>query len=411
MFALTYGDHFYTTSIAESNNAVAQDGYHFEGTACYVYDSQQPGTVPFFRLLNNSDGDHFYTASPAERDNAVAQDGYHFEGTACYVYDSQQPGTVPFFRLLKDPPSQLDESEFMGPGLRIVSPNGTCWATLNSTPDYFYVYRGRYPDNSGGVIWSLPTPVVGGGGTTDGTYPALFLVMQSDGNLVLYSGGPKNVAVWASNTVRNEAPHRYTASLLDSGQVALTNRALSAIPYWTSQVDPVVDFEIASIEYHLDQAQITAVDDEAAWTEELNNDTGIQQSISYTHTATTTNTSGWQDSLAIHVGVSTTFEVQVPVAGAKVTLSADVTTTFTWNGSTSYTTTDTVTEPIIEAPHTDYVVQGIFIHTTLSVPYTMYGNFVYKSGHKATGTIDGIYTGVNAHDLHVDVTDHPSVAG
>ena len=311
------GDHFYTASIAESNNAVAQDGYHFEGTACYVYDSQQPGTVPFFRLLDDSDGDHFYTASIAESNNAVAQDGYHFEGTACYVYDSQQPGTAPFFRLLKDPPSLLDESESMGPGKHIVSPNGTCWATLNSSPDYFYVYRGRYPDESGGVIWSLPTPVVGGGGTTDGTYPALFLVMQSDGNLVLYSGGPKNAAVWASNTVRNEAPHRYTASLLDSGQVALTNQALSAVPYWTSQADPVADFEIASIEYHLDQAQITAVDDVAAWTEELNNDTGIQQSITYTHTAQVTNTSGWQDRVAIHVGVSSSFKCKIPVAAAR----------------------------------------------------------------------------------------------
>ena len=90
-------DHFYTTSAAERDTADANDGYHFEEIACYVYDSQQPGTVPLYRLYNGSD--HFYTTSAAERDTADANDGYHFEEIACYVYDSQQPGTVPLYRL------------------------------------------------------------------------------------------------------------------------------------------------------------------------------------------------------------------------------------------------------------------------------------------------------------------------
>jgi Common central domain of tyrosinase/Repeat of unknown function (DUF5648) len=46
-------------------------------------------------------GDHFYTTSAAERDNAVASFGYTSEGTACYVFDNQQPGTTPLYRLLK----------------------------------------------------------------------------------------------------------------------------------------------------------------------------------------------------------------------------------------------------------------------------------------------------------------------
>ena len=93
-------DHFYTTSAAERDTADANDGYHFEEIACYVYDSQQPGTVPLYRLYNGSD--HFYTTSAAERDTADANDGYHFEEIACYVYDSQQPGTVPLYRLYND---------------------------------------------------------------------------------------------------------------------------------------------------------------------------------------------------------------------------------------------------------------------------------------------------------------------
>jgi hypothetical protein len=46
-------------------------------------------------------GNHFYTISAVERDNAIANYRYILEGTACYVFDTQSPGMVPFHRLLK----------------------------------------------------------------------------------------------------------------------------------------------------------------------------------------------------------------------------------------------------------------------------------------------------------------------
>ena len=96
------GDHFYTTSTTERDNAVAKDGYNNEGVACYVYDAQQAGTAAFYRLFSPGSGDHFYTTSTTERDNAVAKDGYNSEGVACYVYDSPPGGpngSAAFYRL------------------------------------------------------------------------------------------------------------------------------------------------------------------------------------------------------------------------------------------------------------------------------------------------------------------------
>jgi hypothetical protein len=95
------GDHFYTSSATERDNAIATIGYISEGTACYVFNSQTQGTVPLYRLLNPNNGDHFYTSSATERDNAIATIGYISEGTACYVFNSQTQGTVPLYRLLK----------------------------------------------------------------------------------------------------------------------------------------------------------------------------------------------------------------------------------------------------------------------------------------------------------------------
>src|SRR6266498_3040896 len=98
---LGVGHHFYTTSVAERDNAIANYGYTSEGTACYVFDSQVSGSTPLYRLLNPSNGDHFYTTSATERDIAIASYGYSSEGTACYVFDSQVAATVAFYRLLR----------------------------------------------------------------------------------------------------------------------------------------------------------------------------------------------------------------------------------------------------------------------------------------------------------------------
>jgi Repeat of unknown function (DUF5648) len=41
--------------------------------------------VPLLRAFSPASGDHFYTTSVAERDNAVAKLGYVDEGVACHV--------------------------------------------------------------------------------------------------------------------------------------------------------------------------------------------------------------------------------------------------------------------------------------------------------------------------------------
>lgn len=81
-------DHFYTTNSAERNNAISHLGYNDEGIAGYVYPNRGHGHggAPLYRLYSSGGTDHFYTMSPAERDNAVAHDGYTYEGIAAYVF-------------------------------------------------------------------------------------------------------------------------------------------------------------------------------------------------------------------------------------------------------------------------------------------------------------------------------------
>ncbi|MCB2187321.1 MAG: VCBS repeat-containing protein [Deltaproteobacteria bacterium] len=86
--ALQY--HFFTTRLAEFNNAVAA-GYQNESTnpakLFYMSAEQAPGTVALHRLYNPNSGRHYYTKSNAERDALVAA-GWNFERDEGYLFTS-----------------------------------------------------------------------------------------------------------------------------------------------------------------------------------------------------------------------------------------------------------------------------------------------------------------------------------
>lgn len=85
------GDHFYTTATTERDNALAFYGYVLEGTGCFVFGTPTTlvaGATALFRLYNPGNGDHFYTTSAEERDNALVG-GYTSQGTACFVQAQQ----------------------------------------------------------------------------------------------------------------------------------------------------------------------------------------------------------------------------------------------------------------------------------------------------------------------------------
>lgn len=82
------GGHFMTTSAAERDNAVSKLHYRPEGVSAYVSPKQAPGSIPLYRLMNPRNGDHFYTATPAEREEVIRKDGFHDEGIAGYIWPS-----------------------------------------------------------------------------------------------------------------------------------------------------------------------------------------------------------------------------------------------------------------------------------------------------------------------------------
>ncbi|KAF8877437.1 hypothetical protein BD779DRAFT_1677333 [Infundibulicybe gibba] len=83
----TAAPRFYTASVDEKDDALANQGYAFADIVAWIYDTPSPAcaTIPLFHLLNNATGDHYYTASETNKDSFVSDKGYIFVGITGYV--------------------------------------------------------------------------------------------------------------------------------------------------------------------------------------------------------------------------------------------------------------------------------------------------------------------------------------
>jgi hypothetical protein len=99
LYSSKYANHFYTISVADRDNAVANNSYVYEGIAAYVLKNQVAGSTPLYWLYNVAIGDDFYTTSASERDGAINKYGYQYQGIAGYVFTSQVKNSIPFYRL------------------------------------------------------------------------------------------------------------------------------------------------------------------------------------------------------------------------------------------------------------------------------------------------------------------------
>ena len=83
-------DHIITTSWAEVETLVSNNGYSYQGVTAYVYPAPQAGcgAVPLYRKYNPKIEDHFYTLTKPDQDPS-SQNGYFYEGIAAYVFPPQ----------------------------------------------------------------------------------------------------------------------------------------------------------------------------------------------------------------------------------------------------------------------------------------------------------------------------------
>jgi hypothetical protein len=99
-------DIFYTSNLAELGAGAY--GYQFQGPVCALESNPSIATIPLTRVYQPATGHHCYLTmakdepNPLNDDQAHTLDPWNWEGNAGYLYTSQVPGTVPFYRFLNN---------------------------------------------------------------------------------------------------------------------------------------------------------------------------------------------------------------------------------------------------------------------------------------------------------------------
>jgi len=296
--------------------------------------------------------------------------------------------------------SILNAWDFLSSGDYIRSSNGFFFATMQGDGN-FCVYYGSGPSDNQGFLW--------GTGSAQGN-GAYFAIMQDDGNFCVYKGtGPSDNhgVVWAAMGHHPPgAGNPFFAIMQDDGHFVVykgTGPSDNRGVVWASdQYDPVVKVDpISRIDYDLGDAQILSTSFPELLSETLQNQgSQASQTSQLGGSQTFTETQAWSDSLAIQIGVQTSFESEVPfVEDEKVTISEQITNTYTWSGSTTTSTTWTFNVGVTVPPMSNMKATVAVTSTTISVPYTLTGTVVLRSGKTMTGQVRGTYTGTNSHDV------------
>jgi hypothetical protein len=262
----------------------------------------------------------------------------------------------------------------------------------------FCVYHGSGPQDQQSWLWG--TQATGPGGE-------YFAAQQRDGNFCVYRGADpahQGNFLWGSMATGPEGD--YFAALQDDGNFCVykgtgpgDNRGF----VWASmKTDLISDFQISKIDYDVAHAEVLQSGPAELYRQTVTNRTTSAQTSTVSGSETVTETSGWSDSLGFKVGVKTSFETGIPfVAEGKVEVSAEVSNTYTWNGSQSTAKTWAFSTPVTVPPGGVSSVIITATMSTIAVPYTATGTAVFKSGAKVAGQITGLYTGTNSHDLTV----------
>lgn len=92
----------FTTDNQERDSAVLNSKYSYEGVGFYGFTSQQPGSLPVYRIYLSGQGQHFYTTDQSEMQSVLAQSSQNiYEGVSLYAYPNSTSSSIsyPVYRL------------------------------------------------------------------------------------------------------------------------------------------------------------------------------------------------------------------------------------------------------------------------------------------------------------------------
>jgi hypothetical protein len=292
-----------------------------------------------------------------------------------------------------------------GVGDYIYSPTRLYFGILESNGD-FSVYRGSSPaDPSKQKVWSTNSSAKYRQGSDLAiTFFYTDYQMQhgigSEKKMQIH-GQPRGGAayyLWQQpSRGTKDWQHALEAFVADDGNFGIRQNGATL---WSSGFsDPVDHYEVENCDYDRARVEVRPQEGTGNVIEEVfTNSTQANQSMSLTRTVSTTKTSAWSDTLGIKLSISAKGGAQIPFLGkGELTVSTEISNTYTWSGSTSTSETISINLPVVVPPGRKYRAYAIIREANFQVPYTMTGSVYFKSGAVIHRTVNGVYTGKNSY--------------
>ena len=168
-------------------------------------------------------------------------------------------------------------------------------------------------------------------------------------------------------------------------------------------IDRIVRFAGNRISYDLAHAEVADWEPETLDKVTNTNATTVQQSTTLAGAEDVTDTQEWMPSSDL--GATVDGKVGIPfMSDSKITVRGQL--TYAEKTTTATIRTFSWAQPLILPAMSKVVATMAVTRTTLIVPYTLTGDYVYAGGFRTPGSVSGTYTGVNRHDLEITLRQY-----
>jgi hypothetical protein len=209
-----------------------------------------------------------------------------------------------------------------------------------------------------------------------------------------------------------------TCALQNLGNNNFCSRDLSsslifaAVPTITREAqlelhETVLSRRIYSVEYHLDDVNISGLKPRDYFIKTIDNTTDRPQKSKIAIGYDVTTETRWDSSVSLKLGVTTTIKAGVPLlTEASVEISYEFSGSYSWGETKSETKKYSSEEEVEVAAHTELTLRVVATEGTCDIPFTYTQEDILTTGETiVTNLGDGIYRGVNSYGFKTVISE------
>jgi hypothetical protein len=171
--------------------------------------------------------------------------------------------------------------------------------------------------------------------------------------------------------------------------------------------ETVLSRRIYSVEYHLDDVNISGLKPRDYFIKTIDNTTDRPQKSKIAIGYDVTTETRWDSSVSLKLGVTTTIKAGVPLlTEASVEISYEFSGSYSWGETKSETKKYSSEEEVEVAAHTELTLRVVATEGTCDIPFTYTQEDILTTGETiVTNLGDGIYRGVNSYGFKTVISE------